>query len=84
MKYHFTPPYKTKGFAPVEVLITLVIICTSPVITIWAIAANYVKEKTTVVLNKFYSAINQVVLKAQADVNSSFCCARKNCLYMQL
>lgn len=61
---------KIKAFTLAEVLITLAIIGVIAAITIPTLAANHRKEETLSRLKKFYSTLNQVVLKAQADGNN--------------
>jgi len=58
---------KKKGFTLAEVLITLGIIGVVAAMTLPTIVANYQKQATVGKIKKFYTNMNQVYLRAQAD-----------------
>ena len=60
---------RKKGFTLSEVLITLTIIGVIAAITVPVIQANYRRQAASDKILKFYSTINQVVIKAKAAGN---------------
>ena len=69
-KRNLPPPYSLKAFTLSEVLITLVIIGVIAAITVPTLIQNHKRQEATDRLLKFYSTINQVILKANADGNN--------------
>ena len=69
MRNKITPPYGLKAFTLSEVLITLVIIGVVAAFTIPSLIQNHKRQEATDRLLKFYSTVNQVILKAKADGN---------------
>lgn len=57
----------SKGFTLSEVLITLGIVGVVSAMTLPTLVANYQKQATVSKIKKFYTNINQVYLRAQAD-----------------
>jgi prepilin-type N-terminal cleavage/methylation domain-containing protein len=60
---------KYKAFTLAEVLISLVIIGVIAAITMPVLISNYKKQEATSRLKKFYSTMQQVVIKAKSDGN---------------
>lgn len=58
---------KKTGFTLAEVLITLGIVGVVSAMTLPTLVANYQKQATVSKIKKFYTNINQVFLRAQAD-----------------
>ena len=66
----YPPPYGLKAFTLSEVLTAHVIIGIIAAITIPTLIQNHKRQEATDRLLKFYSTINQVILKAKADGNN--------------
>jgi prepilin-type N-terminal cleavage/methylation domain-containing protein len=68
MKYK-TITHNKKAFTLAEVLIALVVIGIVAAITVPTLISNYKKQEASSRLKKFYSTMQQVVIKAKADGN---------------